>query len=285
MNSLNFKIVADSSADMTSWSQNIDKAISYASVPLKIITSAKEYVDNEELDVSLMVNELADYKGRSSSSCPNPSDWLEAFGDSENIFCVTITSGLSGSYNSACMAKEEYEVTHPGRKVFVVDTLSAGPELRLIIEKLAEYISQGKDFEQICRDIALYQKKTGLLFMLESMKNLANNGRVSPLTAKLAGILGIRVIGKASDNGVLEPLEKSRGEGKAISTMTKQLNLLGHNGGKIRIAHCMNEKAAQTLKDRVAQEFKDLDIEIYGCGGLCSFYAERGGMLVGFEKI
>ena len=104
MDKTQFKIVADSSADMLSLEQ-----VKFESAPLKIITANKEYVDNSALDVSEMVNDLKSYKGKSSTSCPNTSDWLEAFGDSEYVFCVTITGTLSGSYNSACLAKSIYE--------------------------------------------------------------------------------------------------------------------------------------------------------------------------------
>ena len=110
------------------------------------------------------------------------------FGDAEDVFCVAITSGLSGSYNTACIAKEMYEAEHPGRRVFVIDSLSAGPELTLIVEKLEEMISEGKSYEEICTYIPEYQKKTGLLFMLESLNNFAANGRVSPAVAKIAGV-------------------------------------------------------------------------------------------------
>ena len=123
---MNYLIVADSSADLATSAKTFNNAI-FSSVPLKIITSEKEYVDDAELNVEQMVSELEHYKGRSSSSCPNPSDWLEAFGEAERIFCITITSGLSGSCNSATMAKDEYESAHPDRKVFVIDSLSTGP--------------------------------------------------------------------------------------------------------------------------------------------------------------
>ena len=272
-------IAADSSADTQAVS-----GVRYASAALKIITSEKEYTDDSTLDVQGMVNELASYKGKSSTSCPSAGDWMEAFGDNDEVFCVTITSALSGSYNSAVMAKHEYEEMHPERRVHIIDSLSAGPELRLIIEKLKECIQADMPFDAIVDEISAYQKKTGLVFMLESLKNLANNGRVSPIVAKFAGALGIRLVGRASDAGELEPLEKARGEKKALQTMARQMQKEGFAGGKIRIAHCFNESAANNLCDLVRSICTDADIEIYPCGGLCSFYAERGGLLIAFEK-
>ena len=121
--------------------------------------------------------------------------------------------------------------------------------------------------------------------MLESLKNLANNGRVSKIVAKAAGILGIRMVGKASDVGTLEPLEKCRGEKKALASLLTYLTTLGYEGGKIRISHCMNESAAQTLKEGILSMYPQADIQIRPAGALCSFYAEKGGLLIGFEKV
>jgi len=189
------KIIADSSSDVLSL-----KEVPFESVPLKIITPEKEYIDNKDLDVSQMVGELLTLNDKTKTACPSVGDWLEAFGDSEKVFCVTITSGLSGSYNSAVIAKREYEEKYPDREVFVIDSLSAGPELTLIIEKLEEFILQGKNFSDICKEVKKYQDKTGLVFMLESLKNLANNGRVNKIVAKAVGVLGIRLVGALQDD-------------------------------------------------------------------------------------
>lgn len=275
---MKIKIVADSSADLRTTEDG-----SLVSVPLKIMTDDKEYVDDDKLDVEMMTNELASYRGKSGSACPGVGDWLEAFGDADWVFAVTITSNLSGSYNSAKVAKETYEEENPGKKVFVFDSLSAGPELKLIVEKIQELLAKGKEFEEVCKHVLEYMKSTFLVFSLKSLTNLANNGRVSPAVAKIAGILGIQVVGIASEVGTLEQKEKARGEKKAILTVWKQIKALGYKGGKIRIDHCFNKEAVSQLVDMIKNEFKHADIKIGTTGGLCSFYAEQGGMLVGFE--
>ncbi len=274
-----FKIIADSSANIFSLG-----GIPFDVAPLKIITSEKEFTDNKNLNLKEMVDFLANYKGKSSSSCPNPEDWLKTFGDAENIFCVTITGTLSGSYNAANIAKEIYVAEHPERKVFVINSLSAGPELQLIIEKLKELITNENSFDEICQKITEYMNSTALLFMLESMKNLANNGRVSPLVAKAAGLLGIRVVGKASDRGDLQPLNKCKGQEKALNCIVDKIKEAGCKTGKIHITHCFNPTAAQKLKKKLYIELPRAKVEIYNCAGLCSFYAEKGGLLIGFEK-
>lgn len=273
------KIVADSSANVLELRDTV-----FAAAPLKVITNEREFIDDSTLDVDAMVSWFDSYKGKSQTSCPNPGDWLEAFGDADEVYCVTITSGLSGSYNAACIAKQMYESENGEKRVCVIDSLSAGPELVLIIEKLEEYIGLGLVYEDICRKIEAYKEKTGLTFMLESLKNFAANGRVSPAVAKLAGVLGIRIVGKASDRGTLEPTNKCRGETKSLSAIMSHLNSCGLSKGKVRIAHCMNEGAAQKLKRLILAQLPQVNIQIHRCRGLCSYYAEKGGLLVGFEK-
>ena len=273
------KIVADSSSNVFA-----RHGVDFASAPLKIITDDAEFVDDANLDVDAMVSYFDTYKGKSKTSCPNPGDWLEAFADAQEVFCITITSNLSGSYNSACVAKQMYEDEYPDRKVFVIDSLSAGPELLLIVEKLEQLITEGMAFDEICSQIKEYQQTIGLEFMLQSLKNLAANGRVSPAVAKIATLLGIRIVGKASDVGTLEPTDKCPGQGRALHAVVKNMAAMGLNTGKVRIAHCAAEPAANALKVLLAEKLPQAQVEISQCTGLCSYYAEKGGLMIGFEK-
>lgn len=273
------KIVADSSANLMKL-----ESVSFDVAPLKISTAEREFVDNAQLDLEAMIDYFSTYKEKSQTSCPNPDDWLSAFGDAEDIFCVTITSGLSGSYNAACIAKDMYETAHPGRRVYVIDSLSAGPELTLIVRKLEELVLAEKNYEEICAFMPEYTQKTGLIFMLESLNNFAANGRVSPAVAKIAGVLGIRIVGKASDVGTLKPTDKCRGEAKSLAALLKHLKESGLKNGKVQIAHCRNEAAAEKLKGMIEAELPKVTVAIGKNLGLCSYYAERGGLLVGYEK-
>lgn len=276
---MNFKIVTDSSADI----RTIPFDVPFGIAPLKILTSDTEYCDDEALDVHAMLDDLQKYKGRSSSACPNIRDWKKEFENYDNIFCVTITSGLSGSYNSACVAANEYMKENEGKRVFVVDSLSTGPENALMIEKLAQLISDGLDFDDICQQIQEYKKRTHLIFALESMHNLANNGRISPIVAKVAGVLGIRLIGKASNKGILEMTNKSKGNKKMLDDILKNMLQNGCDGKRIRIHHCENPAAAGELEAIIKKTYPQADIVIAPTAALCSFYAERGGLLVGYS--
>ena len=276
---MNFKIVSDSSSNVLTF-----PGVPFASVPLKINTAAAEYIDDENLNVERMVVQIKEAKGKTGTSCPNIHDWLQAFEGAERIFAITITSNLSGSCAAALQAKEEYEQTHPGAKVHVIDTLSTGPEMELIIEKLRQWIQENHPFEKMVEAIHSYMEKTHLLFCLESLTNLARNGRVSTTAARIAGVLGIRVVGKASDEGTLAQLHKCRGEKKALETIFEEMKRMGFQGGKTRISHCFKPEAEEKLKEHILSVFPDSDVQIGQTGGLCSFYAELGGLLIGFES-
>jgi DegV family protein with EDD domain len=273
------KLVADSSANVYSM------PLPYANVPLTINTATDEFVDDGTLDVAAMVEKIHETKGKSGTSCPNAYDWLQSFEGADRIFAVTITSNLSGSYAACRQAAQDYEQSNPGAKVCVIDSLSAGPELGLILEKLAAWIDEGREYEQMVSDIAEYQKHTHLSFSLESLTNLARNGRVSPAVAKIAGVLGIRVVGVASDVGTLEPLHKIRGEKKALEGLYQDMLNRGYRGGKVRIANCFNMPAAKELEGLIHAQFPHAPVQHESCGGLCSFYAEKGGLLVGYEDL
>ena len=270
------KIVLDSSADLTAM-----EGIPFAFAPLKVITKETQYIDDENLDVEAMAEALYNYRGTSTTSCPNVEDWLKAFGDAEEILCITITGGLSGSYNSACAAKRHYEEAHPGRRVEVIDSLSAGPEIAMMAEKARELLLAGKTLDEAVEGLKAY--KTELFFMLESLQNFANNGRVSRLAAKTAGVLGIRALGRASDQGTLELLEKVRGEERSLLALARLIKARGYKGGKLRIAHCGNPSVAEALSMLMREQFPSASVTVTTLRGLCSYYAERGGMLVGCE--
>ena len=275
---MKYKIVVDSSADI-----HVLSGIEFASAPLKINIGERIYVDDAALDVMDMVETLRAYKGRTTTACPNTEEYIEAFGDADRVFCITISSNLSGSYNAARLAKEQYEEEHPDRKVHIIDSLSAGCELTMIAEKLREMIAEKLDFDKIIEKITAYHDKLGTMFMLQSVHNLANNGRLSPAIAALVGMLGIRMVGKASDVGTLELTDKCRGDKRALAQLYATMKEVGFAGGLVHIHHCANEAGVKMLREHILKDFPAANVVIDKLGGLCSFYAEYGGMIIGFE--
>jgi len=276
---MSFRIVADSSSNIFEF-----EGTDYSYVSLKINCGDEEFIDSAELDTGAMNEFLKKTKSRTGSACPGIGEWLDAFSGAKDIFAVTITSNLSGCYQSAVNAAEEYMRNNEGARVCVLDTLSTGPEMELIIEKLSECGSRGMSFEETEKEVREYMKKTHLLFSLKSLNNLAKNGRVSVAKAKIAGVLGIHVVGRASDEGTLEQLSNCRGEQKGLKAIIQYMVESGYDGGKVRISHNFNLTAAEKLKGMIKELFSNAAVIIRKTGGLCSFYAEDGGLLVGYES-
>ena len=275
---MSIKIVSDSSSNVFALA-----GVNYATVPMKVIAGDKEYVDTPNLDVKGMVDDLKAYKGKSGSSCPNVQEWLDVFGAEDDILGITISRNLSGSYNSAMEAGRQYMEAHPGRRVHIFDSLTAGPHQIMAVLKMQELIEAGSDFDTIVEKVNDYLNRTHILFCLESMNNLARNGRVSPAVAKIAGMLGIRACGDAP-GGVITPVHKPCGEKKATQTLLEMMEERGlYDGAQVRIAHCFGERQALALKELVLAKFPNCRFILEPTGALCSFYAEAGGLIVGFE--
>ena len=275
---MRYQIVSDSSSNIFRM-----EGVSYTTVPMKIIAGDQEYVDTETLDVRGMVDALKSYKGKSGSSCANAQEWLEAFGDADMVFGITISRNLSGSFNAAEAAAREFAEEHPDRKIHIFDTLSAGPEMAMVAEKIVELVEKGLPFEQIVAGVREYQNHCHILFCLESMNNLARNGRVNPAVAKLASVLGIRACGEAQ-NGQIVPTQKPRGQKKATETLAAMIRERGFtNSSWLRIAHCFGETQARLLIDALKKDIPNARYTLEPTGALCSFYAEEGGLMIAME--
>ena len=276
---LNCRIVADSSADLLTLSR-----VDFAAVPLKVTAADHTWVDDEDVNVDHMLETLRNHKGPSSSACPSPEDWRLAFGDAQYVFCITITSALSGCYNAACLAAREYQEEHPDRRVLVIDSLSTGPEMALLAEKLEELCQYRDSFDDIVREIQAYQTKTHLTFVLRSLHNFVNNGRISPAVGELVGLLGIRLVGVASEAGELQPIAKCSSDRKAIAQIIDVMKQRDFGGGRVLIDQCHCEDSAAAMREAILAVWPGARITVNSTRALCSYYAEEGGMLVGFAS-
>ena len=280
---MQYGIVVDSGCDLINLEGHFAQKIDFTRVPLKLDVGTNEFVDDLNLDIEKFMQEMYAYKGKTGSAAPSPQSWFNAYEKSECIFAISITGNLSGSYTSAQTACNMFKEQYPNRKIYVIDSKSAGPEISLIVQKLAEYIDKGLDFETICQNIDAYRKQTHLLFVLKSLDNLVKNGRVSKLQGTMAGLLGIKILGTASADGDFELLQKCRGKMTAYNKAIDEMLSRGFQGGKVVIAHAFAPDLADYIKSTLKTQFPNCSIEIMPTSGLCSYYAEQSGLLIGFE--
>ena len=272
------RIVADSSCDL----YTIDHE-DFKTVPLTIYTDERSFVDDESLNVTEMLDYLAAYKGRSYTSCPPIDLYKQAFEGAKEIFVFTITSALSGSYNSALSAAEMYKEEHEDVKISVIDTLSTGAEEILAINKMTELMREGLSFEKIDEIIRDHIRRSRLFFSFFSLHNLAQNGRVNKVAAGALNVLNISVTGTATSEGKIAVTGKARGEKRSLAILLEDMKKAGYNGGKAIITHTENPSAAKDLKDLVSSQYPNADIRIFPTRGLCSYYMERKGIVISCE--
>lgn len=278
-----YKIIVDSSCDLTSLDHLSTNAL-YGRAPLRIIVGDTEYVDEAGLDTRAMMDAVYAFKGKTGSACPSPEEYAEHCRLVDESYIITISSSLSGSYNSAVLAKDLVLAESPEKKIHIFDSLSTGPEMVLLVEKIAQLADSGLEFEMVCAEVERYMKRTALLFQLNSLENLTKNGRVSKMAGMTAKLLGIHMIGIASDEGTVQPLHKCRGTEKTYRLVLQEMRERGFTGGRVVLGHAFQQKGAEMVKQMILGEFPSANITIMPLGGLCSYYAEEGGLLVGFER-
>ncbi|WP_281681557.1 DegV family protein [Lactobacillus gallinarum] len=275
----NIKLIIDSSSNMKS-----DPDHNVEVVPLTISFGGKDYIDDQNLNIREFLNDMNQNQIAGKTTCPSIQAWLNALEGTEKAIIITMTSGMSGTFFSALQAKTMYEEKHPLSKIIVVDSRSAGPELTIVVHGIEQMLKGNMRFVDLEEAIADFRMHTHLLFVLQSLHNLSLNGRVAPAAAKIAGLLKINLIGTASKEGKLEPLTKARGMKKALREVFKYMQEDNYHGGEVIIDHCENEKDATTLKEKILAEYPDAKVEIRPMRGLCSFYAEEGGLMIGFHE-
>ncbi len=278
---MKWNIITDSSCDMD-FSGYSHPDIKIAKVPFVITINHTDYVDDDSLDVDNMLDIMEAAPEAGKSACPSPGTWYEYFEQADCSVAITISSALSGSYNSAVAAKGMIEEAYPDKKIYILDSLSTGPVLGMYVEKLTELIESGLDFDNVVERIKEYASERHTIFALNSFGNLIKNGRMSRLSGFIAGVFGIWGVGVASDKGTVDVKTKTRGIKKIISCFIEDMQENGFKSGSVVISHCHNFEFASVLKDRIMEIWENAIVQIMPTIGLCSFYAERRGIILGY---
>ncbi len=274
-------IVADSSCDL----EKLDTGspdVGYEKVPFHLLLDDVDYTDDSSLDVAKLVDAMEVSK-TSHSSCPSPDDFAELFEKAERSIAFTISSRLSGSYNSAMAARGMVLEKYPDKKITVVDSLSTGPKLVMLAQLAARQIAEKASYEQVCKACHDMARNVKTIFTLSSFHNLVQNGRVSKIAGFIAGKLSIRVIGIGTDEGRIQPKELMRGDKKVLRKIIGSMEENGYDGTPMAMSHCLNPGMAEDLKNLILEKWRNAVVQILPTRGLDSYYAERSGLIVSYE--
>jgi DegV family protein with EDD domain len=274
------KIVADSSCDLTN---EMKKEMNVDIAPLILQLGDKSFVDDESLNVNQYIKEMAASEIAPKTACPSPDDYMKRYEGPESVFVVTLSNFLSGSYNSAVLAKDMFLEEIGNKFIHVFDSLSASAGEVVVAMKINELAKLNVSETEIVEKVTKYIKEMKTFFLLESLEHLAKAGRLNPIVAKVASMLSIKPI-MCGDEGNIKLYEKVRGYKKAFNRLVDVIGEEGKNfeDKVLGIAHCNCLERAIELKDAVSKKYKFKNIVIVDTKGLSSTYADDGGIVIAF---
>ena len=276
---MDYKIIGDSCTDLTP-EQRADE--SFRIIPLTIEVAQETIVDDDTFDQKSFLEKVANSKDCPKSACPSPEMYLEAYEEAEHIFVVTLSSQLSGSYNSAMVAKKLCLEQHPEKKIEVFDSKSASVGQALIAAKIKEFADAGDTFESIVEKVNRYRDDMLTLFVLETLETLRKNGRLSNMTAFICNTLDIKPIMSSTEEGAIMKIGQSRGMKRALLGMIDHIaeNVKNPEEKILGIAHCNNYERALFTKKAILEKVPFKNIIITATRGISSMYASDGGIIV-----
>lgn len=279
---MKWKIITDTGSSIREI-ENLPENVSFDIIPLILHLDNKDYVDTPDLDTEELVNEMSK-ASKSRSACPAPGVYAEKFKGAENVICFTISSEVSGSYNSAELGRSIALEENPEANIYIFNSRSAGSEMDLLVWKALELVEAGESFQNVVDGLHDYHQHTYVGYMLKSIENLVKNGRVNKVVGSLVGLLNIHVMGIRSEKGTIEMSNRARGEKRALNTFMNDIIENGFNGKILEISHVNNETLAEKFANKMKEKFPNTNVRIRPTSGLCSFYAEDGGLIVGYER-
>ncbi|WP_054252940.1 DegV family protein [Neofamilia massiliensis] len=280
-----YAIVADTSCEIT---EEMEKDFKIDFVPFKIDIDNQNFVDDENLDVDNFIDTMLESPNPVKTACPSPGDYQEALeknADAEEIFVITISSKLSGSYHSACIARDMFLEDHKDKKVHVIDSKSAVSGETLVYTKLVDILKENLVFDEIVKKITDLVDNTQTLFVLDDLSNLIKNGRMNKPAGMLANFLHIKPVMKSVD-GEIELHEIARGMNSSLNKLVKSIgDFVEDTKNKTLVISAVRApESVEKILDGVKKLYDFARIEVTQTRGLSSAYASDKGIVIAFEK-
>lgn len=278
---MGYKIVGDSCCDYTIKEKTQEQFIS---VPLTIQVDNFNIVDDDTFDQKDFLKKMKESPNCPKSSCPAPETYMNAYALADDIYVVTLSAELSGSYNSAELAKKLYIEEHGSKNIHIFNSRSASSGQLLIARKIDSLAKTGMVFDQVIKEVEDYIQSQSIMFVLETLDVLRKNGRLTRVQALLAGALNIKPVMGATKEGEIVKISQTRGIKKALF---KMVDVLGNSTPTpetkdLVIAHCNNYERAVMVKEEFEKLFHFRSIDIIETKGISTLYACDGGIIVSY---
>ncbi len=274
-----YKIIVDSCTDLT---DKMKEDSRIQAVPLTLQVDDKTIIDDETFNQKEFLKIVAESPNSPKSSCPSPEAYMNLFGGEEDVYAVTLSSNLSGSYNSAVLGRKLYLEENPHKNIEIINSCSASAGQTLIAMKIQEYVEAGKGFQEIVQLVNNFRDKLSTKFVLENLDTLRKSGRLTGIKAILTGVLNIKPVMAATPEGTICKLDQARGIQKALILMASLIEQDVKNAEEriVGIAHCNNYNRALFVKEEILKRVPFKDSFIVDTAGVSTMYAGDGGIIV-----
>ncbi|MBC8591510.1 DegV family protein [Wansuia hejianensis] len=278
---MKYKIVADSSCDLN---KEIKEKVDIDLVPFNISVDDEHFRDDESLNVNHLIQAMKNSPNPVKTSCPSPGDFLEKYKEGDNVFAVTISANLSGTYNSALLAKDMAMDSDSNKFVHVFNSKSASIGETLIALKIDELIKKGLGNMEIVTKVEEYIGGMKTFFILESLDNLIKNGRISKTKGIIASVLNFKPIMGSDEEGNIKLIENHRGTKKSFNRLVE---LIGETGKDFQdkilaISHANAIDKALGLKEKIEKIYNFKEVIVVETKGLSTAYANDGGVILAY---
>lgn len=276
---MSYKIVVDSCCELPEKYKKDDR---FQIVPLGLEVGDYMIWDDETFNQKEFLEKVAAYPLCPKSSCPSPEKFMEAYrGEADEVYVVTLSSHLSGSYNSAELGKNLYCEQYGEKKIHVVDSESASCGETQLAMRIMRYKEAGLSYEETVEKIEVFKRRMRTYFVLDNLETLRKNGRLSGVKAFVASTLNIKPV-MIGNLGVIEQKSQAIGINKALARMADCIVADVHHPEKrtLMITHCNCPERAQYMRTLMEKRAVYKKVLIMDTAGVSSMYANDGGIIV-----
>lgn len=273
-----YKIIGDSCCDFT---KEEKEKYGIVTIPLSLFVDGEEVIDDDDFNQLDFIEKVAKSQQSVKSACPAPESYLSAYQEEGDIYVVTLSAKLSGSYNSAMVAVDMYKEEFGKKNIHVFDSKSAAAGQHLICRKIMELAEKGTKFEEVVENVEAFISEMKTYFVLESLETLRKNGRLSNVKAMVANVLNIKPVMGAKEGEIIQ-LGQARGIGKALTKMVETMKEEGVNLEEktLVLSHCNHLERANKVKEEILKMTKVKEVIIVDTRGVSTLYANDGGIII-----
>lgn len=281
---MKYKIIGDSCCDYT---KSYNELNWLDRVPLSIYLDDKYFVDDGSLDINKLINDISKSEDAPRSACPSPGEYLEHFScDADDIYVVTLTEKLSGSYNSAVNAAKLFKEKNPKKNIHIFNSKSAASGQIAVCLKIHELVESGKKFNDVVYETENFISNINTFFVLENLEVFRKSGRLNHLQGIITQALQIKLVMSGTKDGEIckvgQALSIPRALEKMVYLLANAYERVKDENRRLVITHCNCLDRAKLVRDLILKVCNFNESIICSSGGISTIYANEGGIIVSF---